>query len=68
MKHFDEKIKAGNARREIVDFINTHGDIKEDRRVYELKYVIAYCVGYFGAVDAIVWDVIRELIREGVIV
>lgn len=34
----------------------------------EIHYVIAYCVGYYGAVDEEVWDVIKSLMREGVIV
>lgn len=51
----------GEIRAEITDFITRHDQ-------HELRYVIAYCVGYFGAVDATVWDVIRELMSEGVIV
>ena len=33
----------------------------------ELRYVIAYAMGYFGCITNQVWEQIQELMREGII-
>lgn len=48
-------------RQNLVEHINRYGDL-------ELKYVIAFAMGYYKVIDDTVWEVIRELMSEGVIV
>lgn len=59
------KIERNVTHKQIVDdifkFVHDHDQ-------HKLQYVIAYCVGYYGAVDENVWEAIRELLRKGVIV
>lgn len=45
---------------ELKEFVN-----KFDQ--HELRFVIAYAVGYYGAVDPIVWEGIRHLLSLGVV-
>ena len=59
----------------IAKYVGLHTDIKKnvvefinDYDQHELRFVIAFCVGFYGAVDETVWEVIRELISEEVIV
>lgn len=34
----------------------------------ELRYVIAFAIGYYGAIDDTVWEAIRQLIAGGDVV
>ena len=35
---------------------------------HEFIYAVAYCVGYYGAVDEEILDVLKELVKEGVLI
>lgn len=40
----------------------------EEHEQHELRYVIAYAIGYYGVIDDNVWAGIRQLLHEGVVV
>lgn len=48
-------------RKEIVSFVERYDE-------HELRFVISYCIGYYGAITPQIWDVIRDLIREDMII
>lgn len=55
MRYTNEEIRTT-----LYDFISETGQ-------YELRYVIPFCIGYYGYVSKQIWTVIHKLIQEGYI-
>lgn len=57
-------IKKKHTREEIKTELLTHA---ASSGYVELRFVLAYALGYYGVIDEEIWDVVNELIREDVV-
>jgi hypothetical protein len=55
MRNSDEMI-----RNVIQDFVNRTGQT-------EVRWAIAYCIGYYGAITKQIWFVIGEMVKEEIL-
>lgn len=55
-----EMYAKSNIRKNLVEFVET-------MKQREARYVLSYCMGYYGTITQNVWDVVNELWAEGVI-